>query len=642
MAQSLSTPGGPGPPPTNPLNMPLVKLLLTAILCSLSYFVGFNGINYTTTTTTPTVIQTRDCLHQLNSTTDEQHLHYSSSSPPLDLNTHHTLRLTQDPTKTLPFFNFCPTNFTNYLPCHDPLLEKSFTVERFFHRERHCPEEGKERVKCLIPKPAGYKRVFPWPMSRDYAWFKNVPFKKLTVYKKSQNWVRLEGDKLVFPGGGTSFPMGARDYVDGINRIVPLKSGSVRTVLDVGCGVASFAASLMDYNILTMSIAPRDIHEAQVQFALERGLPAMLGILSTYRLPYPSSSYDMVHCSRCLVPWTSYDGLYLMEIDRVLRPGGYWVLSGPPISWKTSYKGWQRSAKDMENEQINLEDLARRLCWKKIAEKDTIAVWRKPTNHIHCIQKLKVWKSPQLCAKPDPDAGWYRKMELCITPLPDVKDVHDISGGAIANWPKRLNTAPPRIRRGTVEGITTKYFNEDNQLWKKRVSYYEIILKSLSHGKFRNIMDMNAGIGGFAAALAKHPVWVMNAVPIDANEDTLGIVYDRGLIGTYMNWCEAFSTYPRTYDMIHATGIFSMYIEKCDITDILLEMYRILRPEGAVIIRDHVDIIVKVKSITDRMRWNSKILHTERGPFHPEKILLVDESQAVYIGSGRRHKLLPS
>ena len=65
---------------------------------------------------------------------------------------------------------------------------------------------------------------------------------------------------------------------------------------------------------------------------------------------------------------------------------------------------------------------------------------------------------------------------------------------------------------------------------------------------------------------------------------------------------------------------------RCDILYILLEMYRILRPDGAIIIREHVDIIVKVKDITDRMRWNGKILHSENGPFHPEKILLVDNS----------------
>lgn len=95
-----------------------------------------------------------------------------------------------------------------------------------------------------------------------------------------------------------------------------------------------------------------------------------------------------------------------MEIDRILRPGGYWVLSGPPINWRVNFKGWERSTKDLENEQTSLEDLARRLCWKKISERGSIAVWKKPTNHVHCIQKLKAWKSPQFCSTTDSDAGW--------------------------------------------------------------------------------------------------------------------------------------------------------------------------------------------------------------------------------------------
>jgi hypothetical protein len=69
--------------------------------------------------------------------------------------------------------------------------------------------------------------------------------------------------------------------------------------------VASFGAYLMDRNILTMSLAPRDSHKAQVQFALERGVPAVIGVLGTIKLPYPSRSFDMVHCSRCLIPWGS-------------------------------------------------------------------------------------------------------------------------------------------------------------------------------------------------------------------------------------------------------------------------------------------------------------------------------------------------
>ncbi|KAK3034232.1 hypothetical protein RJ639_032812 [Escallonia herrerae] len=149
----------------------------------------------------------------------------------------------------------------------------------------------------------------------------------------------------------------------------------------------------------------RDSRDSQVQLAL------LLPLFYQYQL-------DRKHTAPCLdqsSPTSSSHrkshGLNLLEIDRVLRAGVYWVLSGPPIGWRVSYKGWERSAQDLESEQNNLEDLARRLC-------------------------------------------------------------------------------------------------------------------------------------------------------------------------------EAFSTYPRTYDLIHAHGLFSMYKTKCDILDILLEMHRIVRPEGAIIIRD--------------------------------------------------------
>jgi hypothetical protein len=70
--------------------------------------------------------------------------------------------------------------------------------------------------------------------------------------------------------------------------------------------VASFAASLIKKEVLTMSVAPRDSFKAQIQFVLERGLPALVGILGTQRLPFPSSSFDLIHCSRCLVPFAAF------------------------------------------------------------------------------------------------------------------------------------------------------------------------------------------------------------------------------------------------------------------------------------------------------------------------------------------------
>lgn len=61
---------------------------------------------------------------------------------------------------------------------------------------------------------------------------------------------------------------------------------------------------------------------------------------------------------------------------------------------------------------------------------------------------------------------------------------------------------------------------------------------------------------------------------------------------------------------------------RCDISYILLEMDRILRPEGTVIFRDTVEVLVKIKAITDGMRWKSQIMDHESGPFNPEKILV--------------------
>ncbi|KAL3642037.1 hypothetical protein CASFOL_012852 [Castilleja foliolosa] len=102
-----------------------------------------------------------------------------------------------------------------------------------------------------------------------------------------------------------------------------------RVVLDVGCGIASFGGFLFDRDVLTMSLAPKDEHEAQVQFALERGIPAISAVMGTSRLPYPGKVFDVVHCARCRVPW------HIEGID-----GGVWAgnsAHGLAISNKHTY-----------------------------------------------------------------------------------------------------------------------------------------------------------------------------------------------------------------------------------------------------------------------------------------------------------------
>lgn len=128
-------------------------------------------------------------------------------------------------------------------------------------------------------------------------------------------------------------------------------------------------------------------------------------------------------------------------------------------------------------------------------------------------------------------------MGTCLTRLPEVSSNRETAGGELAKWPQRLNAVPPRISKGTVKGITPEMFQQNSELWKKRLSYYKTMNNQLGQsGRYRNILDMNAHLGGFAAALIDFPVWVMNVVPVEAKINTLGVIYERGLIGTYHNW----------------------------------------------------------------------------------------------------------
>ncbi|KAL9226223.1 hypothetical protein vseg_002059 [Gypsophila vaccaria] len=535
----------------------------------------------------------------------------------LNFETHHGGEIkTKIPSSNTKVFEPCKAKYTDYTPCQDQRRAMMFPRHDMIYRERHCPPE-EEKLRCLIPAPKGYVTPFPWPKSRDYVPYANAPYKALTVEKAIQNWIQYEGNVFRFPGGGTQFPQGADKYIDQLASVIPMKNGTVRTALDTGCGVASWGAYLWSRNVIAMSFAPRDSHEAQVQFALERGVPAVIGVLGTIKLPYPSHAFDMAHCSRCLIPWGANGGIAMMEVDRVLRPGGYWVLSGPPINWKTNYKAWQRTKEDLQEEQANIEKTAKLLCWEKKHEKGEIAIWQKSLDAESCRSRQDRSQAT-MCKVSNPDDVWYKKIEACITPNPN-----DVASAQLKPFPERLYAIPPRVASGSVPGVTVESYSEDSDLWKKHVKAYKRINSLLDTGRYRNIMDMNAQLGGFAAAIQSNKLWVMNVVPTIADKNTLGVVYERGLTGIYHDWCEGFSTYPRTYDLIHASGLFSLYKNKCNFEDILLEMDRILRPEGAVIIRDEVDMLVKVKKIVAGMRWDTRMVDHEDGPLVSEKILIV-------------------
>ncbi|KAK4402974.1 putative methyltransferase PMT2 [Sesamum angolense] len=541
--------------------------------------------------------------------------------PNLNFETHHAgeAGIIDDSDSKVTVYKPCDPKYTDYTPCQDQGRAMTFPRENMIYRERHCPPE-EEKLHCLIPAPKGYVTPFPWPKSRDYVPYANAPYKSLTVEKAIQNWIQYEGNVFRFPGGGTQFPQGADKYIDQLASVIPIANGTVRTALDTGCGVASWGAYLWKRNVIAMSFAPRDSHEAQVQFALERGVPAVIGVLGSVKMPYPSRAFDMAHCSRCLIPWGMNDGLYMKEVDRVLRPGGYWVLSGPPINWKTNFKAWQRPKEELQEEQRQIEDVAKLLCWKKKSELGEIAVWQKTMDSASCRAKQE--SSGVTLCKPDyADDVWYQKMEPCITPYDNANS--GVASGYLKPFPERLYSVPPRIASGLVPGVSVEAYQEDNKQWKKHVNAYRKINKIIDSGRYRNIMDMNAGFGGFAAALQSPKLWVMNVVPTIAEKNTLGVIYERGLIGIYHDCKAGFRAMISVdLEMDLAVAYKKNGSSKCDFEDILLEMDRILRPEGAIMLRDEVDVLVKVKKMIGGMRYDFKMMDHEDGPLVPEKILV--------------------
>lgn len=215
----------------------ILSLALVALLCVVSYFLGiWQHSRNTTGSSISAIFSTISCKYNRPVTASSPSSLTASS---LDFTAHHTVDESPVLAGSTKRFQPCDVKYSEYTPCEDRDRSLKFPREKLIYRERHCPAK-KELLKCLIPAPPGYRNPFPWPASRGMAWFANVPHKELTVEKAVQNWIRVDGDKFRFPGGGTMFPNGADAYIDDIDRLISLKDGSIRTALDTGCGVSLY------------------------------------------------------------------------------------------------------------------------------------------------------------------------------------------------------------------------------------------------------------------------------------------------------------------------------------------------------------------------------------------------------------------
>ncbi|CAK8577306.1 unnamed protein product [Lathyrus sativus] len=508
----------------------------------------------------------------------------------------------------------CGKERENFVPCHNITANLASGFEQGEELDRHC-QVLMEEDQCLVRPPKEYKIPLRWPSGRDIIWSGNVKITKdqfLSSGSMTKRLMLLEENQIAFHSEDGMIFDGVKDYSRQIAEMIGLGSDTelpqagVRTTLDINCGFGSFGAYLLSLNIMAVCVAGYEATGSQVQLSLERGLPAMIGNFIARQLPYPSLSYDMIHCAQCGIIWDEKDGMFLIEVDRVLKPGGYFVLTSPTSKLPGSSREKRRITLNP------LQELTQQLCWTLLAQQDETFVWQK-TADLNCYGSRKQ-NTIQLCKEGDDTQSYYKPLVSCI------------SGTSSKRWIAIQNRSFDSELR-----VLSEDFYEDMHFWRSAVSNYWSLLTPLifsDHPKrpgdedplppynmIRNVMDMYSNYGGLNAALleAKKSVWVMNVVPARAT-NALPLILDRGFTGVMHDWCEPFPTYPRTYDMLHANGLLSQFItERCSLIDLFLEMDRILRPEGWIILSDTVGTIEMVRTLAAQVRWEARIIDLQNG-----------------------------
>ncbi|KAE9607342.1 putative sarcosine/dimethylglycine N-methyltransferase [Lupinus albus] len=519
----------------------------------------------------------------------------------------------------------CGKERENFVPCHNVSANLLSGFKEGDELDRHCEFfMGAER--CLVCPPKEYKIPLRWPSGRDVIWTGNVKITKdqfLSSGSMTKRLMLLEENQIAFHSEDGLIFDGVKDYSRQLAEMIGLGSDTefpqagVRTILDINCGFGSFGAHLLSLKIMMVCIAAYEATGSQVQLSLERGLPAMIGNFIARQLPYPSLSYDMVHCAQCGIIWDEKNGMSLLEVDRVLKPGGYFVLTSPTSRQQGS------SSRGKKKTLVNpIEELTQQLCWTLLAQQDETCIWQKTAN-VDCYASRKQ-HAIQLCKEGDDAQSYYHPLVPCI------------SGTSSKRWIAIQNRSSGSELSSDEIKVHGKYFEpeefyEDLQFWRSAVQNYWSLLTPLifsDHPKrpgdedplppfnmIRNVMDMSANYGGLNAALLeeKKSVWVMNVVPARTS-NVLPLILNRGFTGAMHDWCEPFPTYPRTYDMLHANGLLSLLTsERCSMIDLLLEMDRILRPEGWVILSDKMGAIEMARTLSTQVRWEARVIDLQNG-----------------------------
>ncbi|BBM98879.1 protein MpPMT.2 [Marchantia polymorpha subsp. ruderalis] len=514
----------------------------------------------------------------------------------------------------------CPADLRDFIPCLHDSDSDSDSVNASSNDvfERDCRRWDRVVQPCVIATPENYARQFKWPTSKTQVRRPNIPNVPLLSSREWQPWIQPHGSSVLLRGAEPKFPNGTLNYFNDLQAAVPgLAFGErVRTVLDIGCGAGHAAADLEERGAITLSVPGEGSCENGVQLIVERGYPSMLQALDANRLPYPSQAFDLIHCAACLVDWTINDGLKLLEADRILRAGGFFV-------WADS------SDPEAATRGTGMEALTERICWTSVALVEGLRVWRKSTNQsCYLLRTGAPSRSPPICDRAAessrPRIPWKEPLRKCIWGFP----APGAAEAMAVRWPQRAEQPPSRLREAPAAGLERakdEAYEADLRFWKSNVDVYVTGFGEQRVREIRNVLDMNAGYGGFAAAVsllktaARLDWWVLSVAPVDM-PDRLALIFDRGLIGVYHDWCLPFQLHPRSFDLVHASRLYPA-THRCGVEQMVREIDRLLRPGGFALFRDDLKVLATIQAVAAALRWKTDVVETESGPKGKNKVL---------------------
>jgi 2-polyprenyl-3-methyl-5-hydroxy-6-metoxy-1,4-benzoquinol methylase len=117
-------------------------------------------------------------------------------------------------------------------------------------------------------------------------------------------------------------------YANELLYKLPLSEKDKTATLDIGCGVGEFMLTLREMGFAVEGI---DGNREQMDMVASMGFEGKVADLES-GLPYPNESFLLVTCLELIEHIARTEDL-LKEIHRILRPGGYLLLSTPNFSF---------------------------------------------------------------------------------------------------------------------------------------------------------------------------------------------------------------------------------------------------------------------------------------------------------------------